>query len=88
MQKEKNYTIGHLYVDGKYVCDTIEDKDRGLTQEMPLAEILKQKIMAQTAIPKMPSTAPSARVSLGPKNSEPSSRNPSRAPTRQSAGRP
>ena len=52
MQKEKNYTIGHLYVDGKYVCDTIEDKDRGLTQEMPLAEIQKQKIMAQTAIPK------------------------------------
>ena len=52
MQQKKNYTIGHLYVDGKYVCDTIEDKDRGLTQEMPLAEIQKQKIMTQTAIPK------------------------------------
>ena len=23
MQQKKNYTIGHLYVDGKYVCDTI-----------------------------------------------------------------
>ena len=22
------YTIGHLYIDGAYFCDTIEDKDR------------------------------------------------------------
>lgn len=29
--KRETYTIGKLYIDGKYFCDTIEDKDRGLT---------------------------------------------------------
>lgn len=29
--KRPTYTIGKLYIDGKYFCDTIEDKDRGLT---------------------------------------------------------
>jgi len=24
----KEYTIGHLYVDGKLICDTIEDTNR------------------------------------------------------------
>ena len=28
--KRDTYTIGKLYIDGKYYCDTIEDKDRGL----------------------------------------------------------
>lgn len=28
--KKPNYTIGKLYIDGKYFCDTLEDKDRGL----------------------------------------------------------
>lgn len=45
------YCIGHLYVDGKFVCDTIEDTDRGLTQTMTDAEIKKRKVYAQTAIP-------------------------------------
>jgi len=45
------YCIGHLYVDGKYVCDTIEDTDRGLSQTMTDAEIKKRKVYAQTAIP-------------------------------------
>ena len=27
------YTIGHLYIDGKYFCDTIEDKVRDLKKE-------------------------------------------------------
>lgn len=45
------YCIGHLYVDGKYVCDTIEDTDRGLSQGMPLAEVIKRKVKHQTAIP-------------------------------------
>ena len=26
------YTIGKLYVDNQYVCDTLEDTDRGLKQ--------------------------------------------------------
>ena len=47
----QNYTIGHLYVDGEYVCDTIEDTDRGLRQDMSLAEIRKIKVCRQTAIP-------------------------------------
>jgi len=29
--KKPLYTIGKIYVDGKYVCDCIEDRDRGLT---------------------------------------------------------
>ena len=45
------YTIGKLYVDGVYVCDTIEDKDRGLDDSMTVSEILKRKIKGQTAIP-------------------------------------
>lgn len=49
--KKPTYTIGKLYVDGKYVCDTLEDKDRGLNQKMPLSEIKKLKVYGQTAIP-------------------------------------
>lgn len=52
MAKDKVYTIGHLWIDGKYICDTIEDKDRGLTQNMSLSEIKKIKVKSQTAIPK------------------------------------
>jgi len=32
--KGEDYTIGHIYIDGEYVCDTIEDTDRGLTDQM------------------------------------------------------
>lgn len=49
--KRPTYTIGKLYIDGKYFCDTIEDKDRGLTQNMPLSEIKKKKVQSETAIP-------------------------------------
>ena len=28
--KRKEYTIGKLYIDNVYFCDTIEDTDRGL----------------------------------------------------------
>lgn len=45
------YTISHIYVDGKYFCDAIEDKDRGLTSDMTEEEIRKIKVYAQTAIP-------------------------------------
>jgi hypothetical protein len=46
-----DYTIGSLYVDGAYFCDTLEDTDRGLTQSMPLEEIARIKIPHETAIP-------------------------------------
>ena len=45
------YCIGRLYVDGKYLCDTIEDTDRGLDDSMTVKEILSKKIKGQTAIP-------------------------------------
>ena len=49
--KRDSYTIGKLYIDKQYFCDTIEDKDRGLTQKTPLDQIMKKKIMHKTAIP-------------------------------------
>ena len=45
------YTIGKLYVDGVYFCDTIEDKDRGLDDSMTVREILNKKVKGETAIP-------------------------------------
>jgi hypothetical protein len=47
----KDYTIGSLYVNGEYFCDTLEDADRGLTQSMSLDEIKQIKIPHETAIP-------------------------------------
>ena len=49
--KGEAYTIGKLYIDGEYFCDTCEDVDRGLTQKTPLNEIKEKKIKHQTAIP-------------------------------------
>jgi hypothetical protein len=45
------YCIGKLYIDGKWFCDTIEDTDRGLCDEMSEKEILKRKVKGETAIP-------------------------------------
>lgn len=45
------YCIGHLYVDGAYFCDTIEDTDRMLNQDMTEQQIAKIKVKHQTAIP-------------------------------------
>ena len=33
------YTIGRLYIDGIYYCNTLEDRDRGLKQTDPLLYI-------------------------------------------------
>lgn len=49
--KGKQYTIGRLYINGKYFCDTLEDIDRGLTQDMPLEDIKRIKKPGITAIP-------------------------------------
>lgn len=51
MRYDKEYSIGHIYVDGKYVCDSIEDKDRGLSDQMTESEIRLRKIKTLTAIP-------------------------------------
>ena len=47
----KDYTIGHLYVDGSYICDTLEDTDRMLDSSMSLDQIAKIKVKGMTAIP-------------------------------------
>ena len=49
--KKSKYTIGKLYINGEYFCDTIEDTDRGLTQTMTDAQIKSKKVYGQTAIP-------------------------------------
>ncbi len=49
--KKTTYTIGKLYIDGKYFCDTLEDKDRGLRDTMSVDEILSIKVKHETAIP-------------------------------------
>lgn len=47
-----SYTLGKLYVDGVYFCDTLEDRDRGLTQNMSVEQIKSMKVPGETAIPK------------------------------------
>lgn len=47
-----NYTIGRLYINGQYFCDTLEDIDRGLTSNMSEEQIKNIKVYGQTAIPK------------------------------------
>lgn len=45
------YTIGKLYLNDKYICDTIEDTDRKLSSNMAVDEIKKIKVQNKTAIP-------------------------------------
>lgn len=45
------YTIGKLYVNGQYFCDTCEDKVRDLNKDGDLNDPGEGKIFAQTAIP-------------------------------------
>ena len=49
--KKKEYTIGKLYIDNVYFCDTIEDTDRGLDQSMTEQQVRSIKIPGKTAIP-------------------------------------
>ncbi len=49
--KKDTYSIGKLYVDGVYFSDTVEDKDRGLTDKDSLDKIKSVKVYAKTAIP-------------------------------------
>ena len=46
------YTIGRLYIDGIYYCNTLEDADRGLKQTDQLSYIKSRKVAGETAIPK------------------------------------
>ena len=49
--KKSTYTIGKLYMNGEYLCDTLEDVDRNLSMDMPLSDIQRIKVKDQTAIP-------------------------------------
>lgn len=54
--KAETYTIGDLYVDGRFFCHTIEDKVRDLPAccpDTPLGRSCrcKEKVYARTAIP-------------------------------------
>lgn len=49
--KLNDYTIGDLYIDNIFYCNTLEDTDRGLTSSMTEQEINKIKIKGKTAIP-------------------------------------
>ncbi len=47
----KDRTIGTMYINGLRFCETLEDVDRGLHQEMELDAIKKIKVYGETAIP-------------------------------------
>ena len=49
--RKDTYTIGKLYIDGVYICDTLEDTDRGLSSYMAVDDILKRKVKGSTCIP-------------------------------------
>ena len=49
--KGPKYTIGKLFINNEYFCDTIEDIDRGLKSSMSVEYIKKKKVYAKTAIP-------------------------------------
>lgn len=48
--RRDTYTIGHLYIDGTYYCDTIEDKDRDENRNGVL-DGSEKKVPGETAIP-------------------------------------
>ena len=62
--RKATYTIGKVYIDGQYFCDSLEDTDRGATQIMPFTSqggnkgywytpdgSIIQKMPGKTAIP-------------------------------------
>lgn len=49
--RRDGYTIGRLFINNEYFCDTLEDTDRGLSSTMQVNEILAKKVKGQTAIP-------------------------------------
>ena len=46
-----SFTGGELLIDGVFFCYTLEDKDRGLSQNDKLKDIEKEKVYGETAIP-------------------------------------
>lgn len=46
-----DYTIGSMYINGEYFCDTLEDKARDLNKDGDLNDAGEGKVYAETAIP-------------------------------------
>jgi hypothetical protein len=46
-----SYTIGFLYIDGKYFCDTLEDATRDYNRDGDLNDGCEGKICGHTSIP-------------------------------------
>ena len=67
--RRETYTIGRLYIDGILFCDTLEDTDRGLRQDMSLPVLRAKKRKGVTAIP-----TGRYRVTLGVKSPKYSTR--------------
>lgn len=51
LYKKSDYTIGDLYINNQWFCNTLEDVDRGLKKEDPLSYIMKYKRFCNIAIP-------------------------------------
>lgn len=49
--KKDTYTIGRVFIDGNFFSNSMEDRDRGLTKNMPLVDIQRIKVYGETAIP-------------------------------------
>lgn len=48
---KEEYTVGLLYVDGNYFCDTLEDKVRDFNKDGDLLDAGETKVYGKTAIP-------------------------------------
>lgn len=49
--KKTEYCVSDIYVDGEWVCNGLEDTDRGLDQDMEDWMIRSKKIPNRTAVP-------------------------------------
>ena len=49
--KRPEYCIGNMYIDGEWMCNVLEDTDRGLDDSMQEWMIRNKKIPTKTAIP-------------------------------------
>lgn len=49
--KKEFYTIGNLYIDGAFFSNVLEDRDRGLSQSLPVSVNIAKKRKGMTAIP-------------------------------------
>ena len=49
--RREEYTIGEMYIDGKFFCHVCEDTDRNLHDFMDVSVIASVKVYARTAIP-------------------------------------